>query len=485
MKKIALLISLFFLDQLCFAQIITFEKTYPYFAVEDERAMQIICTKDGGYAMRNETNAGGMFTTQYGAVIKLDSLGNKQWDYRFIISMDSGLDCIAETNDSGIIMALTIPTDTSGVGNYNLLFVKLNKVGQVLWSKVIDAQFWVGSIRHIESLKNNNFLVSSYGYGVSNLLLLDGLGNLLKWNNYPNIYYTTEYFKVNDSLFMASAARDSSNQTGYLSTVLIDDSGKIVANTLWQYDVDSEIVTNGGGWGTINRKGEGFCFGQKKNIIGTWERHFFKFDSTGAMVISRKSNFDYNHLMSWAMSPTFDGGFVMCGAILNNNGTLGSSWMYRFDENGDSLWFKYIANVNNRTAGFNDVVQTSDSGFVAAGGMNLSNRLYPYAVKTDATGQVFNLLAINNNIVASQELSLFPNPAQTQLNIRCSGYENGSVLEIRDIGGKLISAESLPNNAQSEQSTQIDVSQLSAGFYFCHILSEGRIAASKKLVVID
>ncbi len=485
MKTTFQLIIYLLLSHFSFAQVITFERTYPFFTTDNDRANQVIQTHDKGYALRTMTDGNVPWDPKVGGVVKLDSMGIKQWEYHFVMPMSTRFDFIAETNDSGIIMALTIPTDTSGVGNYNLLFEKLNNVGQVLWSKVIDAQFWVGHVYNIESLINNNLLVSSYGYGISNLLLLDGSGNLLKWNNYPNINYTTEYFKVNDSLFMASAARDSSNQTGYLSTVLIDDSGKIVANTLWQYDVDSEAVTNGAGWGTINRKGEGFCFGQKKNIIGTWERHFFKFDSTGAMVISRKSNFDYNHLMSWAMSPTFDGGFVMCGAILNNNGTLGSSWMYRFDENGDSLWFKYIANVNNRTAGFNDVVQTSDSGFVAAGGMNLSNRLYPYAVKTDATGQVFNLLAVKNDFVASQELSLFPNPAQTQLNIRCSGYENGSVLEIRDIGGKLMRSESLPNNAQSEQSTQIDVSQLSAGFYFCQILSEGRVVVSKKLVIVD
>jgi len=485
MKTTFQLIIYLLLSHFSFAQVITFERTYPFFTTDNDRANQVIQTHDKGYALRTMTDGNVPWDPKVGGVVKLDSMGIKQWEYHFVMPMSTRFDFIAETNDSGIIMALTIPTDTSGVGNYNLLFEKLNNVGQVLWSKVIDAQFWVGHVYNIESLINNNLLVSSYGYGISNLLLLDGSGNLLKWNNYPNINYTTEYFKVNDSLFMASAARDSSNQTGYLSTVLIDDSGKIVANTLWQYDVDSEAVTNGAGWGTINRKGEGFCFGQKKNIIGTWERHFFKFDSTGAMVISRKSNFDYNHLMSWAMSPTFDGGFAMCGAILNNNGTLGSSWMYRFDENGDSLWFKYIANVNNRTAGFNDVVQTSDSGFVAAGGMNLSNRLYPYAVKTDATGQVFNLLAVKNDFVASQELSLFPNPAQTQLNIRCSGYENGSVLEIRDIGGKLMRSESLPNNAQSEQSTQIDVSQLSAGFYFCQILSEGRVVVSKKLVIVD
>ncbi len=485
MKTTFQLIIYLLLSHFSFAQVITFERTYPFFTTDNDRANQVIQTHDKGYALRTMTDGNVPWDPKVGGVVKLDSMGNKQWEYHFVMPMDTRLDFIVETNDSGIIMALTIPTDTSGVGNYNLWLHKLNKTGQVIFSKTIIAQYWIGDINDVLQLKNNNILLTTNGYGVSNILLLDSLCNLIRWNYYGNLISINKQLLMSDTLIVACASRDTTTQFGFSSIVNINDSGRIISNKLLQYDLDSCIVVTGKGGGALTRDRDVFCFGQKKNIIGNWERYFFKFDSTGATVISRKSTFDNNHLLPWSMSPTFDGGFIMCGAILNNNGTLGSSWMYRFDENGDSLWFKYIANVNNRTAFFNDVVQTSDSGFVAAGGMNLSNRLYPYAVKTDATGQVFNLLAVKNDFVASQELSLFPNPAQTQLNIRCSGYENGSVLEIRDIGGKLISAESLPNNAQSEQSLRIDLSQLSAGFYFCHILSEGRIAASKKLVVVD
>ena len=63
----------------------------------------MVSTKDGGYALRTVTSYVSAFDPIYAGVIKLDSMGNKQWEYHFILGLDTRSDFLLETNDKAFI----------------------------------------------------------------------------------------------------------------------------------------------------------------------------------------------------------------------------------------------------------------------------------------------------------------------------------------------------------------------------------------------
>jgi hypothetical protein len=88
---------------------------------------------------------------------------------------------------------------------------------------------------------------------------------------------------------------------------------------------------------------------------------------------------------------TSDGGFIYCGnsfSLLNSN----DAFLMKVDKNGNKVWYQTYGGPNDDR--FNDVIQTSDGGFLALGSTNsfgkgtcdsTSNK-FDYVVKTDAMG---------------------------------------------------------------------------------------------------
>lgn len=74
----------------------------------------------------------------------------------------------------------------------------------------------------------------------------------------------------------------------------------------------------------------------------------------------------------------------------------------------------------------------------------------------------------------------FPNPANTYTNIPVDMQGKTGSLRLTDIAGKVVLTQNIEKNATN---LTISTAELSAGTYFYHILSEGSISASHKLVV--
>lgn len=75
----------------------------------------------------------------------------------------------------------------------------------------------------------------------------------------------------------------------------------------------------------------------------------------------------------------------------------------------------------------------------------------------------------------SNELQIFPNPASDYICIRTDS-EIPLTIRLTDINGRLLLIES--------QDTEINISTLEKGFYFVNVLSEGKLIARKKIMVL-
>ncbi len=86
-----------------------------------------------------------------------------------------------------------------------------------------------------------------------------------------------------------------------------------------------------------------------------------------------------------AVDQTYDGGYVAAGYFGNRN-TDPNLYLIRLDSNGDSLWTRTFGGLLRRDIG-HDVVQTSDSGYVVTGEIQVTGPFTElWLLKTDASG---------------------------------------------------------------------------------------------------
>lgn len=481
MKKIIKVISLFLLYHTSsFAQFVTFEKTYQFFPTNQEAVKQVITTKDGGYALRTVTSYVSAFDPIYAGVIKLDSMGNKQWEYHFILGLDTRSDFLLETNDNGLLISGVTPTDT-GIGNYDLWLLKLDSVGQIEWYNKITAQNWVYTVNEIITLNNGDFIISTNGYSKSNIVVIDSLGTLISWNSYNNLSFIRGLQLKNDSLLFATAARDTTLNRFFMSYILMKTNGSILSTTLWNYELDSVFVAIGNSAGTLNKHSEAICNGAILNSVGNWEGYVMKFDSTGNCTISKKLSLDRTFLIDKIISPNSGGGFVLAGGLSSSNPGLGSGWIYILDDFCDSVSFKFIGNAANKPSIFYDVKQCSDSGFIAVGLYVPNTTEVPYAVKVDKNGNLNNFLGKNNQADVQSELTIYPNPSNEFTYFLKNNISENAQLTISTVAGQLLFETILKN---SNEAVKVSTSHFPNGFYICKIKNANGFAQSKKLLVI-
>jgi uncharacterized protein YegJ (DUF2314 family) len=81
----------------------------------------------------------------------------------------------------------------------------------------------------------------------------------------------------------------------------------------------------------------------------------------------------------------------------------------------------------------------------------------------------------------STELSVFPNPATDQLNIKFNSENSEAKIELFDISGRIIFCKEY-NPSATMSLFNIDVSEFSSGTYFLKLFSGNKIAFQKVIV---
>lgn len=87
-------------------------------------------------------------------------------------------------------------------------------------------------------------------------------------------------------------------------------------------------------------------------------------------------------------------------------------------------------------------------------------------------------LSVGNTTAAAQGVTVFPNPASTQVNIKYNAGGEGYVA-IRDIYGKLVYNTTLDKGLSGSQVHTVDVSIFSAGMYMIEVETNGVKSISK------
>jgi len=137
-------------------------------------------TSDGGFIVAGYTDSFGAGSSDFW-VLKLDADGNVSWQKTYGGSSYDHAESIQQTADGGYIVAGR--TNSFGAGNYDLLVLKLDASGNVLWQKTYGGEQMDGAFS-VQQTSDGGYIIGGMteSFNVESgdawVLKLDGNGNV-------------------------------------------------------------------------------------------------------------------------------------------------------------------------------------------------------------------------------------------------------------------------------------------------------------------
>lgn len=331
------------------AQEIEWQKSLGGTATDRARAIQQ--TADGGYVVAGESNSNnGDVSGNHGLwdfwVVKLDSLGNIQWQNCYGGSANDYPNSIQQTTDGGYVVAgYTLSNNTGQVsgnhGDKDFWVIKLDSLGNLLWQNCLGGtgpdeahsvqQTTDGGYIVAGTTKSTDGDVSGYYGEIDYWMVKLSPAGVLQWQNSYGGSDDDYAYSVRQTL----------------------DGGYIIGG--YTTSTDGNVTGNHGGFGNndiwiVKTNAAGFIQWQKC-LGGTNSDH------------------------AWSVHEAQDGGYFVAGRSYSNDGDVtghhgstGSSdmWIVKLDGSGNIQWQKSLGGSNGGEQAY-AVYPTFDGGCVAAG----------------------------------------------------------------------------------------------------------------------
>jgi len=433
----------------------------------DEIAYNIKQTPDGGYIVAGSSNSfNGDVTVNHGRkdywIVRLDANGKIIWQKSFGGSDDDEAYSIDLTSDGGYIAAgfsFSIDRDTikrDSTGLSDYWVVKMDKDGNLEWEK-------------------------SYGGSASDIA----------WGirqTKDNGYFVTGYSESQDGEVTGNHGKDD------YWIIKIDSIGNLKweksyggSSTDWAYSSD---LTKDGGLVVV-----GLTFSVDGDVSGNHGQYDFwviKIDSTGKLAW-QKSLGGSNGDAANSVKQTSDGGYIIVGNTLSNDGDVslnhdpnGSTldyWVVKLDSLGNLEWQKTLGGTSDDYG--ECIRQISDSSFIVAGSTESDDG--------DVIGHNFQTdywivklgYAPKDEVAFSGKLPNrsfnYPNPFTEKTTIIfAQPINSNSTLFLYNLLGEQMQKVIIPIGSEN---VLIDRRGLSSGVYVYRVMSEGIMILSGDIIV--
>ena len=295
-----------------------FQKTYG--DVFEDNAYSILETSDHGFILTGEDYSDGI-------VIKTDSTGSIEWEKRYGSNSynNASVTHINSTNDGGYIFCGK--TNSYGAGGTDLYTVKINSIGDTLWTRALGNSQHDYS-RGIEQTSDGGYIIGSEELSNAFIVKLDANGDTL-WSK---------------------------------------------KHYLLSCDFNKLTVANDGGY---------LCAGA--TYLGGWDFFAFKTDSNGDTLWAKRyggGSVDKGN----DIQPTADGGYIIVGSAMSFGAGGQDVFLIKTDANGNLEWSKAFGGIINDEG--KAVIQSSDGGYIIAGTTTSfgSGNSDVYLLKTSSDG---------------------------------------------------------------------------------------------------
>ena len=381
---------------------------------------------------------------------------------------------IYSTQDGGY--CTTLIRDT----NYNnkSIIVRLNSNFDTLWTKVLPQETQQEILVQVIEASDKGLLCLGYkemSSALKDILVMktDSAANILwkktiTFGNFSKGFHISE---TPDKGFFISGGRGSNAFGDSRPLVMkLDSAGnlkwyRILGNNNLYQGVVSAVTPQGDyvvayGYSTYTYPSEEGTLG-RINVI--------KFNPDGDTIWDKMYDTVRrdNSVSSIRILP--NNNIVVIGYNYVVNGTGNNNYYYHsfllsLNNNGDSLGYKYFANMNS-IADKNiiwDNVLNADGSITGIGQVESFNILHGCQIWLVKTGNVLTTDIMENYYTQKGEINIFPNPATTQATITYPTTEKALTLQFYNMLGQMVYEEKLPKGSSQ---TTIDTSAYKKGLY--------------------
>ncbi len=480
-----------------------------YGGTGEDRLYSLVQTSNGGYILGGSSmsDIGGDKTQDNWGIydfwlVKIDSLGNKQWDKDFGGIEIDVLISIQQTSDNGYLLGGFSRSDISGDksqntwGGYDYWIIKTDSIGNKQWDKDFGGIDDEDEFGNISRTSDGGFLVAGTSYSFiggnkseSNLgveqtwvLKMDSLGNIL-WDK--TIFSSGHQelglaLQTNDGCY-AIASSDNGDIAGY-RTQPNWDTACFGLGCTYDYWIVKFCETIQAGFASPANLCPGACIDfANLSFNATGFQWFFPGASPDTSTATNPTSICY------ANPGLYDVQLIATNAngsdtlLLTNYITVNPSPPAQsITQSGDTLsaitgaasyqWYFNGNIINGATNYFYVATQSGDYNVVA----------------TDSNG--CEVEAVINDVLAHTPLAngflplaIYPNPVNDEFTIQNLKVTRGTAIEISiyNVLGEIVLTILLPIANCQLPTCSIDVSGLSPGMYWLNVSSEGKEFRSK------
>ena len=352
---------------------------------------------DFAWTAQQDTDNGyiiGGWTESFGAgaadllLVKLDASGSVVWQKTYGGNANEAADLILTTADGYVVVGYT---GSFGAGGLDVWFLKLDKAGSVVWQKTY------GGTSDDEAI--SVLLADDGGFAIAGETKSFGAGDWDVWVIKLDRDGNVQWQKTYGGPAKDTASADPFQQTPDGGYVLVGRTASFGAgeSDAWVLKLDAlgaiEWERTFGGPEhdeahavRIARDGSyvvaGFTESFGAGGVDTW---LLKLDADGSVQWQKTYGGSRDDL-TWTVGDTFDGGAIVGGTTESFGGGGSDLMLLKLDANGDIQWQKTYGGNRNDEA--NSVRQTTDGGFIVVGGTVVANRWDYWALKLDVEGSI-------------------------------------------------------------------------------------------------
>jgi hypothetical protein len=466
-----------------FSQPVKWEKVYGSREYEYGRSIQQ--TIDGGYIVAGSTSGYGAAMDMY--LMQLNNDGTFRWHKWYGGGNDEWAYSVKQTPvDSGFIICGF--SNTWGGNGYDVYLVKTDKLGNVIWENTYGGPDWDFGYS-VDLTSDGGYVVagSTYSYGAGGedafMVKVDAAGSLQWFNVYGGFAddNATEIHQTSDGGYVMSGKTKSFSYGDYDAWVI---KTTFTGDTTWTRHFGTAAED---GFNSIIEASDGrfIAGGYTWGINGSADFLRMGLTSAGTVQDSVCDTISGRDDVINNISENIDGTFFTVG-YTDLHGT----------NKKDFSFFNWYSNLyyltgSTRGADYDEIAyqgqQTVDKGWVMVGYTESwgNGKSDLYIVKLDSDFQYTNnaVVGIKPGPVYN-DLSFFPNPASSEVNIAMEGTFSGFVtLTIHDIlGREVMKMEVKPVTQFSHTQFTVPVTQLPEGTYSLS-LSDGTLFYSGNFLV--
>ncbi|MBU0487920.1 MAG: T9SS type A sorting domain-containing protein [Bacteroidetes bacterium] len=417
---------------------------------------------DNGYLIAGTTSSFGNGNTDM-VLYRLDSLGKALWIKSYGTTLNESAYGLIETRNKDFVFAGF--TNGAGAGGYDFYIVRVDSLGDTLWTRTIGGADWDFAYSLAET-PDSGIVVAGESYSFSSgnsdmfVVKLSASGDSLWSKHYGGSGYECAYSIVADldsNLLLAGSTTSfgAGNEDVYLVKLKPD------GDSLWTktYGGEADDLANS----CITYSGGGYAIaGITGSFGGGMNDYWLLRTNESGDTLFTKTYGSYDNEEAYTVCETFEGGFVIAGST---NGP-GYFDIYFFKSWSDGNWYYATSHGGIKEENAYCVKPTTDGGYIVVGVTNSFGSGFTdiYVIKTDQDGFTGPFNDVEELPVVLGDFAVFPNPCSDYLRIK--GIAEGGLLNVRifSVAGVLV----YETNGQKSEAI-LDMSLIASGIYFIEI----------------